>query len=195
MTRTYSALIVVLSVFLLATFAVGWWTFFVRPGDAATAAETMRFKQDLFLVHFYLGLGTALGMLLVHCLIFTYFLGTGRWVKEVGIAYRLPDQPYPKATRELKRRVFPPALFAMLIGIATAAAGAGAQLQAWPWYAHATLAVVTLLINAWAFRVELRCLSENARVLEGVLVEVDRIRTAQGLLPNAVALAQEAETR
>src|SRR5438445_12133136 len=97
-------------------------------------------SDQIFWYHFLFGLSAALLTLLVHCLIFTYFLGTGRWVKEVAIAYRLPDEPLPKLTRELKRKTFPPALFAMLIAIATAAAGAGAQLKDWPWPVHATLA-------------------------------------------------------
>src|SRR5437667_10667305 len=76
--------------------------------------------------HFYLGLFSVLGTLAVHCLVFIYFLGTGRWVKEVAIAYSLPDQPLPKLTRELKRRTFPVALLAMLVPIAAAATGPAA---------------------------------------------------------------------
>src|ERR1700692_2538298 len=75
----------------------------VRAGDA------------IFLVHFNLGLFTAIGTLLVHCLIFTYFLGTGRWVKEVGLAYNLPDDQFYKMTRVLKRHTLPPALAGLLV--------------------------------------------------------------------------------
>jgi hypothetical protein len=145
----------------------------------------------IYLAHFILGLCAALGTLLVHCLIFTYFLGTGRWVKEVTLAYRLPDEPWHKETRELKRRTFPPALVAMLIAIATAAAGAGAQLREWPWYVHFTLATLTLLINAWAFRAEYRNVEANAAVLDGVLREVDRLRAERGLPCNAEALERD----
>lgn len=185
MTRTYAMLAALTALLLVATFGVGWWSFYVhrQGGDP---------EQNIFFWHFCLGLGSAMVLLLVHCLIFTYFLGTGRWVKEVTLAYHMSDEPWHKATRELKRRVFPPALFAMLIGIATAAAGAGAQLQAWPWHVHATLGTLTLLINVWAFTVELSCLRENAGVLTGVLAEVDRLRAAQGLTSNADALAEEA---
>lgn len=184
MTRLFAVLAILLSILLLSTFGVGWWSFFISTEDASL-------KKDIFLTHFYLGLATAIVGLLVHCLIFTYFLGTGRWVKEVGIAYKLNDADLPKTTRELKRRVFPPALYAMLICIATAAAGAGAQLQAWPWQVHATLGVLTLIINFWAFRIEFDCLDTNARVLSAVLLEVDRIRAEQGLVSNAEALAQQ----
>ena len=140
-----------------------------------------------WMIHFYLGLFSAIGTLLVHCLIFTYFLGTGRWVKEVGLAYALPDAPLPKLTRELKRKTFPAALFAMLFAIATVAAGAGAQLQTWPWGLHATLAGLTLLVNGWAFVIEYRAVRTNGGVIDQVLVEVDRIRAERGLPNNAEA--------
>jgi hypothetical protein len=147
----------------------------------------------IYSVHFLVGLLTALFTLLVHCLIFTYFLGTGRWVKEVGLAYGLPDQLLPRQTRELKRRVFPPALAAMLVTIAAAAAGQGAQMMVWPWWVHASLGVATLLVNAWAYRIEYRCLAENGWVLEEVMRQVDRIRAEQGLPTNAEALLEQSE--
>jgi hypothetical protein len=147
--------------------------------------------HSLFMAHFTLGLFTALLTLLVHCLIFTYFLGTGRWVKEVGLAYDLPDAGLPRLTRELKRWTFPPALFGMLITIATVAAGAGADRDGWPWQIHFTLALATLAINAWAFGVEYRNVRANARVLDEVMREVDRIRAERGLPSNAEALQQD----
>ncbi|HYT91832.1 MAG TPA: hypothetical protein VEL76_24165 [Gemmataceae bacterium] len=182
MTRIFTTLAVLLTLAFLATFGVGLY---------CMALEVSPFKNDVYLVHFTLGLFTALGALLVHCIIFTYFLGTGRWVKEVGLAYRLPDEHYPKTTRELKRAAFPPALFSMLITIATAAAGAGRQLQLWHWSIHLTLAILTILINLWAFRVEYRCLSANAEVIEGVQVEVERIRAEQGLPTSAEDFLQQ----
>src|ERR1700730_15233443 len=176
MPRISTALATLDGLALLATFVLG---------------IISRLNDAVFLVHFDLGLFTAIGTLLVHCLIFTYFLGTGRWVKKVGLAYNLPDADLPRTTRELKRSTLPPALFAMLITIATAAAGAGAQLQEWPWYVHGALALVTLAVNLWAFRLEIHYLRLNASVLDAVLAEVDRIRASHGLLDNAAALAQE----
>jgi hypothetical protein len=144
-----------------------------------------------YVIHFSLGLAAAVLTLLVHCLIFTYLLGTGRWVKEVTLAYSLPDVPWHKETRELKRRTFPPALAAMLVTIAAAAAGAGAQLKEWPWPVHATLAGLALLVNLWAYRIEYRNVNANAGVLDQVMVEVDRICAERGLPSNAERLKEQ----
>ncbi len=182
MTQTFRGLAVFVTVAILLTLGVGFWSFFT-PGP--------RMDKDAFIIHFVLGLSTSIIILFVHCLIFIYFLGTGRWVKEVTLAYRMPDEPWHKQTRELKRQTFPPALYSMLIGIAASAAGAGAQLQAWPWYVHMTLGFLTLAINLWAFRLELRNVTTNARIIDEVMMEVDRIRAASGLNTNEEALRED----
>jgi phosphoglycerol transferase MdoB-like AlkP superfamily enzyme len=178
MARLFTVLAALNLLALLASFVLGMLSKFLDHGQ-------------FFIPHFTLGLFTAIGTLLVHCIIFTYFLGTGRWVKEVSIAYNLPDEPFYKPTRELKRASFPPALTAMLITITASAAGAGAQLQMWPWWIHFSLAIITLAVNVWAYQVEFRCVRVNAQVMEAVLIEVDRIRAEQGLVSNAEALRQE----
>jgi hypothetical protein len=172
---------------LAATFAVGWLSF--ARGSAANADDST------YMLHFGLGLFSVLLTLAVHCLIFIYFLGTGRWVKEVAIAYRLPDEPLPKLTRELKRRTFPPALFAMLVPIAAAAAGTAAQRHEWPWPVHATLAILTLVVNALAFAVEIRNVRINAEIIDDVMREVERLRALAGLPSNDEALRHEQESR
>ena len=86
-------------------------------------------SSQLFPIHLYLGLFAVLLTLGVHCLAFIYLLGTGRWVKEVALAYSIADEPLPKCTRELKRRTFPVALLAMVVAIVTAAAGAAVQMR------------------------------------------------------------------
>lgn len=181
MTRIFLTLAAFIILAMTASMIVGFLSFSLEASEA---------KLDIFLVHFNLGLITVLGILLLHCIIFTYFLGTGRWVKEVGLAYQLPDRHLPRLTRELKRATFPPALFAMLTAIGTVAAGAGAQLQEWPWYIHAGAAGITFIVNLWAFVVEYGNLRLNVQVIADVLDEVDRIRAARGLASNMEALEQ-----
>lgn len=143
-----------------------------------------------FVLHLYLSLFAIIFNLGLHCLIFIYFLGTGRWVKEVATAYALPDEPYPKGTRTLKRQAFPPALCAMLVPIAAGAAGMANihhVLTGVAWI-HFGLALLSFVINAWACLVEYRCVSANASVIDGVMQEVERIRAEKGLPTSQEAL-------
>lgn len=185
MTRIFATLAVINFLGLLTTFVVGALSLarhsLNRPTEDAT-----------YLVHFHLGLYTVILNLGMHSLVFIYFLGTGRWVKEVALAYDLPDEPLPRLTRELKRWTFPAALAAMLVPIVTAAAGLGVQMREWPWYAHGSLALATLAVTSWAYLVEYRNIQANAHVIADVLREVDRIRAARGLPSNEEALRQEA---
>src|ERR1051325_11462976 len=106
MIRIFSVLAVANAIGLLASFGLRLLSMVRHSLEKA--------DDPVFMVHFLCGLFTAVATQLVHCLIFTYFLGTGRWVREVHLAYDLPDEPLYKTTRELKRKTFPPALFAML---------------------------------------------------------------------------------
>ena len=195
MKRIFLILAIVDFLALLACFAQGM--VFSSPGwrlagDSATLAGGAE-RDSSYVVHFALGLGSTIANLGVHCLIFIYFLGTGRWVKEVALAYKIPDVPYPRLTRDLKRRTFPPALLSMLLPVAAAASGEGARRD-WPPWIHLALAVASLLVNLWAFHIEYRNVSINGGVIDKVLREVDRIRAEQGLPSNAEALEQESRS-
>jgi hypothetical protein len=196
MKRIFLNLAIVDFLALLACFAGGMvfssqgWRLDGTSPTLAAGAES----DSSYVVHFALGLGSTIGNLGVHCLIFIYFLGTGRWVKEVALAYKLPDVPLPRLTRDLKRRTFPPALFAMLLPVATAASGEGARRD-WPPWIHLALAVASLLVNLWVFRIEYRNVSINGGVIDDVLLEVDRIRAEAGLPSNAEALEREESAR
>ncbi len=184
MTRIFTTLALTDALALIVTFALGCWSKF---GGGVRDEST-----SVYLLHFLFGVFTGIGTLLVHCLIFTYFLGTGRWVREVTITYSLPDEPLYRRTRDLKRLAFPIALTAMLLTIATSAAGAGVQLQGWNWIIHFLLGIATLVVNLVVFRMEYLYVAENGAIIEKVLVEVDRVRAERGLPTNAEALAQDA---
>ena len=138
-------------------------------------------EEPSYLIHFVVGLTAVVGNLLVHCLVITYFLGTGRLIKEVTLAYQLPDERWARPTRDIKRGNTPYAIVAMLLAIATAAAGSGRQFQVWPAWIHLTLATIAFLGNLWVFRIEYRNLTRNIGILDEIMVEVERIRAEHGL--------------
>src|SRR5438477_9391999 len=146
MTRIFATLATLNVAAFLAAFVTGLVSRLQNGGPQA--------DDSAYVIHFVLGLVAVLGNLMVHCLVMTYFLGTGRLVKEVTLAYRLPDERWARPTRDLKRNNTPQVILAMLVTIATAAAGEGSQHQVWPWWIHLTLACFTLAVNAWVFGVE-----------------------------------------
>jgi len=93
MTRIFCTLAVIQALTLTGAYGVGVVS---KLRDAVQQPS-----DPTYIMHFALGLAAALLTLLLHCLVFTYFLGTGRWVKEVTLAYELPDVPWHKETREL----------------------------------------------------------------------------------------------
>src|SRR5579884_769812 len=131
MTRIFLVFVTLTGLALLAS---------VVSGTVSWQEHGLTSEGSLYLTHFVLGLFTAVAVLLIHCLAITYFLGTGRWVKEVCLAYGLSDQRWPRQTREIKRRNTPYAILAMLVTIGTAAAGAARQNFDWPAWPHAALA-------------------------------------------------------
>jgi len=184
MSRILIRLAVLNFCFLLAAFTAG--------GLSWLHGGLLDREGSVYMWHFSLGLFAIIFNLGLHCLIFIYFLGTGRWVKEVALAYKLPDDPLPKLTRDLKRRTFPPSLLAMLLPIGAAAAGMANQNlgKAWAPPLHFGLAILSLLVNGWACRIAYRNVTVNAGVIAQVTQEAERIRAAHGLPPSAEALKQ-----
>lgn len=146
---------------------------------------------DLFLSHILLGLLASFAVLGTHCLVITYFLGTGRLIKEACLAYGFPDDGWPRRTRDIKRGNTPWAILAMLLTITTAAAGMGRYMREWPAWLHAAGAALTLVVNAWVWWREYRNLKGNIRILDEMFAEVDRVRAEQGLPSNEEALRQQ----
>src|SRR5262245_40091871 len=186
MTRILARLSAVNLVVLTAAFLLGALSN-VRGG-------LTNLEDPTYPLHQYLGLFAVIFNLVLHCLIFIYFLGTGRWVKEVAAAYGLPDDPLPKQTRQLKRSTFPPSLLAMLLPIGVAAAGM-AQLQhrvAWAPLLHTVLAVLSLVVNVWALRLCYRSVRTNGELIDRVMQEVERLRAERGLPTSAEAWERQA---
>ena len=114
----------------------------------------------------------------VHCVVFTYFAATAKWVQH-AIAVKHLDPLLASPTRSFKAHAFPAALAAMAVTFAAAVAGAGADnfQGAWPAWHHA-LAVSTFVVNLLAAVVEFRAISRNGRLIDGVLERVNESATS-----------------
>ncbi len=104
---------------LVATACLGLWL-----GDlhGQTDPQVLRWGT----VHRLSGVLTALVVVLVNSMGVTYFIGTGRWCREVVEAYGL-DGSFIARSRQLKRSAFPYALLGMLGVVAIVALGGAAD--------------------------------------------------------------------
>src|SRR4029079_13533056 len=113
--RIFLALAVTVGTLMVTTLFLG---FLVPSGQGGS-------WHDL---HFLMGLLTVLMALLVHSIVFTYFLGTGKWVKEVVRVYKLPEWVWCQPVKN-KRRAFPFECWSMVLLGATAWLGGAADTR------------------------------------------------------------------
>ena len=103
---------------------------FAVPEDVQTqinAAELrLRTARQAGSVHVLLGIGSALMVVLVCSIAVTYFIGTGRWCREVSEAYEL-DSEILSESQILKRGCVPWAIVGVLAALGISALGAASD--------------------------------------------------------------------
>jgi hypothetical protein len=142
-------------------------------------------------MHILAGALSALVCVGVHCVVFTYFIATAKWMAH-AIAVKRLEPSLAAPTRSFRRQAFPAALagmgsvfFAAILG---AARDNGMAPAAW----HHGVAIVAVLINllvAWA---EYRAIVCNGRLIDQILARInassDAVATpAARLTPASVA--------
>ncbi|MFM7244867.1 MAG: hypothetical protein ACKO40_11955 [Planctomycetaceae bacterium] len=137
-------------------------------------------------VHRLSGVLAALVVVLVNSLTVTYFIGTGRWCREVVEAYGL-DQGFIRRSTSLKRSAFPLALVGMLAVVAIVALGGAADPAAGrkgsrDWVTpHLVGGLGLAAVIAWCFQAQLPAIRGQQALISDVMEEVRRERLARGL--------------
>ena len=68
--------------------------------------------------HILIGLGALTGTTMVHALIFTYFMGTSRWIEETSAAYSL-SRDFHLRNQKIKYGILPGILISFLVQLPT----------------------------------------------------------------------------
>jgi hypothetical protein len=112
----------------------------------------------------------------IHSIVYTYFIATGKWAKEVVIAYQLPDWISTQATKN-KRRAFRFIMGSMTAIAIAAWLGAAADTRG-PGYAiwHFGSAAFALAFNVGSFMVEYAVIVAHVRLLAELKDRADRLR-------------------
>jgi hypothetical protein len=182
MTRIFTTLALCSTLTLLAALWLG-----LGIGDATVRDSAV---QSRVMVHFLTGVAALVFAVLVHALVITYFMGTGRWLEETCRAYHLGDS-WQARSRELKWRLYPAIVATLLLLIGTGALGGAADPASAVGFqgigpltaaqVHLSVAIVTLLVNAAVNIFEFLALRRNGLLVLEVLAEVRRIRIERGL--------------
>ncbi len=126
-------------------------------------------------VHILVALLAVVATLGVHSIVYTYFVATGKWAKEVAHVYELPGW-IAERSKALKRKAFRYVMNAVILTAAAAWLGAACDTQGVNPLWHLGAAAVLLLYNLRAFMVEYGAIEEHARLLLDVKDRADKMR-------------------
>lgn len=138
-------------------------------------------------IHVLFGILAALVTVMVNSICVTYFIGTGRWCKEVSETYGLTDEFVEKA-RKVKSRTFPWSILGIATILTIAAFGAAAdpgtlRETTMKWVGpHFLMAIAGTLMIAYALFRQVLGIQKNQDVINEILEEVRRIREQRGLV-------------
>jgi hypothetical protein len=108
----------------------------------------------------------------VHCVVFTYFIATAKWVQHAVMVKQL-DPALVAPTRSFKMQAFPAALTAMTSVFVAALFGAAAvNYGVSPTYHHA-LAWLAVGLNGLVAVTEYRAIARNGRLIQQILATIN----------------------
>ena len=137
-------------------------------------------------VHRLSGVLAALVVVLVNSMAVTYFIGTGRWCREVVETYGLAPALIERS-RRLKRSAFPFALVGMLAVVAIVALGGAAdpatgRRGSRDWVtAHLLGGIGLAAAIAWCFQSQVPLIRRQQELIGDVMAGVRDERIARGL--------------
>jgi hypothetical protein len=125
-------------------------------------------------------LAGALGTLVcvgVHCVVFTYFIATAKWIQHAVLVKHL-DASLATPTRSFKMQAFPAALLAMAIVFVTAILGAARDNYGIPRVWHHSFAIASLAVNLIVAAIEYRAIARNGQLIDSILARINSPGTA-----------------
>src|SRR5262245_53175074 len=104
----------------------------------------------------------------VHCVVFTYFIATAKWIQH-AIEVKKLEPTLAAPTRSFKAQAFPSAIGAMMIVFITAVVGVATFSYGLRPLWHHALAIISLLVNVLVALVEYRAIARNGALIDSIL--------------------------
>lgn len=119
-------------------------------------------------LHQLAGVLASLACCAIHCIVFTYFAATAKWIQH-AVQVKQLDPALAAPTRSFKAQAFPAALAAMFAVILTAVIGVITFSYGIRPLWHQTAALLALAVNAIVARIEYQSIARNAALIDRVL--------------------------
>jgi hypothetical protein len=108
----------------------------------------------------------------VHCVVFTYFMATAKWIQHAVDVKNL-DRELIAPTRSFKAQAFPAAIGAMLIVFITAVVGVATISYGLRSFWHHILAWLSIFVNIFVATVEYRAILKNGKLIDTILAKIN----------------------
>lgn len=125
-------------------------------------------------LHMLWGCFTALLVIFLQCLVFGFFINSGKSIKKVvqdnGLS---PD--WVQKTKDYKNRCYPMLMLAILVSVAAAIVGGGVSVGAVPVWIHQLLVWAALGLNIYSLAISHQVVVENVNAIHRINDEVRRL--------------------
>ena len=126
-------------------------------------------------LHMLWGCFTALLIIFLQCLVFGFFINSGKSIKKVvqdnGLS---PD--WIQKTKDYKNRCYPMLMLALLVSVVAAIVGGGVSVGAVPVWIHQILVWAALAINIYSLSISYRVVVENVKAIHRINEEVSHLK-------------------
>ena len=140
-------------------------------------------------LHMLWGFFVALLIVLLQCLVFGFFIGSGKSIKRVVEENGL-SRDWVQKTKDYKNKSYPMLMLAIVVSVAAAAVGGGITTGFIPVWVHATLVWCALGINVYSLWISYKVVVENVTAIHRINAEVQKMK-ASGIAPKAAPLPEK----
>src|SRR4051812_5339350 len=129
--------------------------------------------HDVKSVHILCGALSALVCVGVHCVVFTYFIATAKWIQH-AVSVKQLDASLVTPTRSFRMQAFPAAVAAMAIVFIAAVLGAARDNYGIARVYHHASAIAALVVNIGVAIIEFRAIARNAALIDRILAQINQ---------------------
>lgn len=132
-------------------------------------------------LHMLWGFFVALLIVLLQCLVFGFFIGSGKSIKRVVEENGL-SRDWIQKTKDYKNQSYPMLMLAVCVSVAAAAVGGGVSVGSVPLWVHEGLVWAALAVNLYSLWISYKVVVENVNAIHRINGEVARLK-GRGIEP------------